>query len=375
MVIAPDAYKGCLSAQAVAAAMARGLAQGWPEAVPVLLPMADGGEGTLEALAQDGPVLWRTRATVDALGRPVIVPTLLGQDADGPWAALESAAMLGLPGAPGSVDGRHSGGLGVVLRALLQEGQQRILIGLGGTSVVDGGAGLLDALGARFRDAQGRVLRPVPRSLLHAQDLDLRTLEPLCASARLIALADVDNPLLGSSGAVACYGLQKGIVPEEAADFEHVLARLAELYETAFGGAVAQRAGAGAAGGLGAALAALGATLVPGAAEIGRRLQLESQLAQAAWALTGEGRADAQTLQGKVPWQVATLARRYQVPVCLISGGLDVQAAAALDAHFESVECLSTGPVLSAEDTREGLASRTAALARAYGRRFHAGRG
>ena len=364
VVIAPDSFKGSLPAKAVALAMAEGLARGWPEALPVLVPMADGGEGTLDVLLELGRATCLTRVVTDALGRPAEVRAAILQDLDGPWAVLESAAVLGLPEAPGSVDVRHSGGLGLLLRGLLREGHRRFLIALGGTSIVDGGAGLLDALGARFLDTEGRVLRPFPRALMHMDRMVLQDFEPLCAQARIVVLTDVENPLLGPLGAVACYGLQKGIVAEEAADFEEVLTRLSDQYRLAFGRPVADCPGGGSAGGLGAALAALGATLLPGAAEIAERLGLPETLMGAAWALTGEGRADRQTMQGKAPWQVAMLARGRGVPVSLISGVLDPVAHEALRAHFGTCHGLSPGPVLSPAETTLRLIEMTASVAR-----------
>lgn len=361
VVIAPASFKGSLPAHAVARIMAAALRREWPRAAVRLCPMADGGEGSLRALA--GPLHARLRvATVPgADGRPQRAHYAIARDGR---AVIESAQVIGLtlPGcARVSVADRSSYGLGVLLRRLVADGARRLVVTLGGSGTNDGGAGLLCALGARLLDARGRALPPTPRGLRRLAVLDLDGLDANLRACEITALVDVDAPLTGARGATYTFGPQKGVKRGERAAFDAALARLARL---AHAERFARGAGAGAAGGLGFALALLGARLVPGAEFIARATGLDEALAGAAFVLTGEGCSDAQTLRGKAPWVVAAHARGARVPAVLVSGAVDPRVFAALRRRF--YDCVATRPprVGEADTLRHARALLSAAVRR-----------
>ena len=331
VIIAPDSYKGSAEAADVAAALAAGLAHSCPDATITEAPMADGGEGTLACIAAARPGRWQ-HASVEAIhGERVTAPWYRTETGLG---AIESARVLGLPliersdRAPGLVD-RGSGALGRLIRAALDAGVREIAVGLGGSACNDAGLGLLLALGARARDAGGRDVAPTLAGLLALDTLSLDDIDPRLADTRLRVLCDVDNPLLGATGASRVYGPQKGLTAAEIDAVEQAFARLA--------GATGARAdvdapGSGAAGGLGFALAALGATLEPGADTLIELTGLKRQMAAADLVITGEGRSDAQTLSGKLPLAIARAAA--PVPTALLSGAIADDARDALEGAF-----------------------------------------
>jgi glycerate kinase len=338
VLIAPDSFKGSLRAADVAAAIAEGVREGWPEAAVHCLPLADGGEGTLDALAAL-PHTRHSTPTLDLTGRPSTAPWLMLDDRT---AVLESATVLGLAQAGDvPVAARHSTGLGRLLRAVLDARPRAIWVGLGGTGVNDGGAGFLRALGAELRDATGQAIAADASGLAQLASVSLAGLDPRLADTPLYALADVSSPLCGPSGATHVFGPQKGVPPHALAQFDGWLARLAA--RAAAAGApddCMHHPGAGAAGGLGWAMLILGARILPGAQTVMQALHLDQTLAAADWVITGEGRSDAQTLLGKLPWQVANAARQRCVPVSLIAGDVDPRARPALEAVLDEVVAL-----------------------------------
>ncbi|MDI3256646.1 MAG: glycerate kinase [Kyrpidia sp.] len=324
IVIAPDSYKGSLPAPRVAAAMARAAREVFPRAEVDEIPMADGGEGTAEALASATGGRLITVQVTGPLGEPVEAAfAVLG---DGRTAVVETAQASGLPLVP--PDRRDPGrtttfGTGELIRAALDQGCDSLIIGLGGSATNDAGAGLLQALGGRILDAGGNDLPPGGRALARAARIDLRNLDPRLAAVRVRAACDVDNPLCGPRGASAVFGSQKGATPEQVGELDAALAHFGRLMERTTGKSIVNLPGAGAAGGLGAGLVAwLNASLERGVHLIAEAVRLRERLAGADLVLTGEGSTDGQTARGKAPMGVLEIAASAGVPVVLLSGGL-----------------------------------------------------
>ncbi len=374
VVVAPDSFKGSLSAPAVCAAIARGLARVWPEAEIRERPMADGGEGTLDA------VLWalgaggqrRIQIVGGAGGAPVSAAWGLVDGPKGRTAVIEIAEVVGLTDAAGmrvSVGARTTRGVGELMRALLDLGIRRFLIGVGGSSTNDGGAGMLASLGLALFDAAGGPVAPTPDGLASLTRADAGGLDPRLAQASITIMSDVNNPLCGERGATAIFGAQKGVAAGDGARFDATLSRFATLAERAVGVSAAANAGAGAAGGLGFALQLLGGTFCSGAEVIAQLIGLDAALAGADWAITGEGRSDAQTLLRKAPWVVAERARASGVPITLLSGAVDPAALAELGRAFDGCFALPAGPASLAECIAQAdrlLADRAEQIARVF---------
>jgi glycerate kinase len=319
VVVAPDKFKGSLTAAQVAEHLAVGLRRYSPDLEIRLAPVADGGDGTLEAVLACG----YTR-------RPVVVSGPTGEpiDADlavrGRTAVVELAEASGLRRLPGGrLDPMRAGsrGTGELVRAALDAGCDEIVVGLGGSAGTDGGAGMLQALGARLLDRQGHELEPGGAALrgLHAVDLD--GLDARLVGASIVLASDVDNPLLGPTGAAAVYGPQKGADPGQVAELDDALHRWAEVIAAAIEYDRSATPGAGAAGGVGfAALAVLDAVLRPGIELILELIEFEALLPGARLVITGEGSLDRQSLHGKAPVGVATAAARHQVTTIAVAG-------------------------------------------------------
>ncbi len=343
VVIAPDSFKGSVSAGDAAAAIAAGVRRVWPEAELRLRPMADGGEGTLDAVLTAGGER-RTARVSGAAGGPVDASYgLIGKDT----VVIESAQVVGLTDAEATahpVEARSTRGLGELIRMLLDAGVKSFLAGLGGSSTNDGGAGLLAALGLKLQDASGRAVEPTPAGLAALSHVDASALDSRLAGARITILSDVDNPLCGERGATAIFGPQKGVGPESIAAFDARLARFATLAEAAVGRRAKERPGAGAAGGLGFALLLLGGELRSGAEVVADLQGLDAALDGADWLITGEGRSDRQTLLGKTPLIAARHAAARGVPATLISGGIDRGALPELSRYFAGCYSIAFGP-------------------------------
>ncbi|MEX1336773.1 glycerate kinase [Hydrogenibacillus schlegelii] len=329
-VLAPDKFKGTLTAAEAAAAMVAALRAAWPEAEAILIPMADGGEGTLEAILQARGGRREVAFVEDASG--VVGPVEYGvvDGPGGPVAVVESARIVGRTARPVPVLRRTTVGLGRLIVHLRDAGFRRFWIGLGGSLTNDGGLGLLAGLGARFRDAAGRELDPAAESLFALAEVDLAPALEKAADLELSVFADVGAPLVGPDGATFVFGPQKGLPMASLSEVDAAVRRFAERVCDAPppcpGGpeAAVGAPGAGAAGGLGFALARLGARLLPGADGIAELVGLEAAIAGAHFVVTGEGQTDRQTLFGKVPAAVARLARLHGRPVFLLSGRIAV---------------------------------------------------
>nr|WP_242697898.1 glycerate kinase [Bordetella holmesii] len=323
IVIAPDSFKESLSAADAARAIERGVKQACPGAHTVLVPMADGGEGTVEAvLAATGGQARQTRVR-DALGRDTLAQWGWLDDATAVIEMASAAGLEGIAAAQRDPLGADTYGVGQLILAALDDGARTLILGLGGSATTDGGSGMLRALGARFLDAQGKEIAPGGAALQTLARIDLDGLDARLASLDVHVACDVDNPLCGPQGAAHVFGPQKGANPQQVAQLDAALGQLATIAHHTLGHDHRDTAGAGAAGGLGfAAHAFLRARFRPGVELVAERGGLAQALQGATLAFTGEGRMDAQTLRGKTPAGVARLAQQAGVPVVALAGSL-----------------------------------------------------
>ncbi|EOC1454878.1 glycerate kinase [Cronobacter sakazakii] len=348
IVIAPDSFKESLSAMDVARAIEAGFREIYPQAHYVCVPMADGGEGTVEAMvaATGGQII--TTPVTAPLGNKV--DGFFGLLGDGETAVVEMAAASGLhlvPTAQRDPRITTSYGTGELILAALERGVKAIIIGIGGSATNDGGAGMMQALGARFLDGEGRELAPGGAALARLERLDLSALDPRLAQVSVTAACDVDNPLCGEKGASAVFGPQKGATPAIVTELDAALRRFGEQLEAATGKAIIRAPGAGAAGGMGAALLGmLNAELRPGIEIVIESLGLAQAVRDADLVITGEGRLDSQSIHGKTPVGVARVAKQFQRPVVAIAGSLtpDYQIVHehGIDAAFSVIDRIVT---------------------------------
>ena len=371
VVIAPDSFKESLSAAEVASAIAAGLREVWPHAELLCRPMADGGEGTVDALLAATGGEYRESRVRGPLGAPLL--------AHWGWlpaercALIEMAAASGLqrvPPAERDVLRACSHGTGELIRAALDAGAVRIVLGLGGSATNDGGSGMLRALGVHLEDAAGRPLPPGGAALAQLARIDASGLAPRLAGVAVEVACDVDNPLCGPRGASAVFGPQKGADAAQVTQLDAALARFADCCATALGRDERERPGSGAAGGMGfAARTFLQASFRPGIELVAEVAGLEAALAGADLAITGEGRLDRQTLHGKTPLGVAALARRHGVPVVALAGSLGDGYQALYRHGIAAAFSLVPGPLGLAEALAEAprlLRERAADLARLW---------
>lgn len=325
IVLAPDSFKGSLSAVQVCELMRQAVLAEQPDAAVDAVPMADGGEGTVQALvAAAGGQLVGLQAT-GPLGRPIQAYIGAIEYEGERCAVLEAASLFGLPmveGADRNPLRTTSRGLGDAIAAALDMGFRRFIIGLGGSATNDGGLGMLAALGVRPYDADGRKLFGFGSDLAEVARIDWSALDGRLRDCRFTVATDVANPLLGREGATYVYGPQKGADAAALDLLETGMERYAALSAQSRGAGLDAERGAGAAGGLGFALLQLGGELVPGAQVVERASGLKDKIARADWVLTGEGCSDEQTLYGKAPLHVARLAAAAGKPALLVSGSL-----------------------------------------------------
>ena len=365
VVLAPDSFKGSIAAAAVAEALANGWRTVDPTAEILARPMADGGEGTLDAFAAAVPGSTRVPMTVTGPhGRPVAASWLLlpaTDDAPKGTAVIELASTSGIEllGADLRPLDAHSVGFGEAIAAALAHDVSRLVLGIGSSSSTDGGTGMLTALGARFMDASGATVPLGARGLDSLASADLSRLHALPTGGVLV-LSDVTNPLLGAFGSAAIFGPQKGLGEAALVRADAGLARLAKLLP-----ADPQTPGAGAAGGVGFGLLAWGARLVPGAAEVAELVDLRGALAAASVVVTGEGAFDGQSAAGKAPTHVAALAAEAAVPVALVAGRISPDADTSAFAATVSLSELAGGSEAAMIAPARWLREAGAVLARA----------
>lgn len=378
ILVAPDSFGGALDSVAVAQAVGAGWLRARPGDEVVLAPMADGGEGTLAAVAAalGDRAVRRTVAVHDALERPLQADWLLLDE--GRVGFVEMAAASGLARltvderTPASARVATTRGTGELVRSALDAGVLRLILGLGGSATNDGGTGLLTALGVRFLDLAGRELGPGGAALAELVRIDASGLDPRLAQIEMVVASDVTNPLTGPAGAAATYGPQKGADPAAVTDLDAALGVYGAAVEATTGRAVADMPGAGAAGGTGAALLGFSnSTLRPGVEVVAEMIGLESALEAADLVITGEGRADEQTLAGKAAMGVAVLAGQRGIPVVLLCGHLGPGSEALeVSGLFELIQPVADRPMTLAEamaDTERLLMNAAERLASSVG--------
>ncbi|QIQ20595.1 glycerate kinase [Zophobihabitans entericus] len=324
IVIAPDSFKESLSALEVAKEVKKGFAEVFDSAEYILLPVADGGEGTVDAMVD---ALKGTKITIeitDPLGQKG--QAFYGLSGDKDRAIIEMAAASGLERVP--VEKRDprittSYGTGELIKDALSKGVTHCIIGIGGSATNDGGAGMLQALGVKLLNKQGKQIGFGGAALADLDRIDISGLDPRVKECQIDTACDVTNPLTGPNGASAIFGPQKGATPDMIKELDQNLSHFADIIKRDLGLDVATVPGTGAAGGMGIALLAfLNATLKPGIEIITGMLGLEELIKNADLVITGEGRVDNQSVNGKVPVGVAKLAQRHQKPVIAIAGSL-----------------------------------------------------
>jgi glycerate 2-kinase len=347
VVIAPDKFKGSLSAADAAGAMACGVTRACPGATIVVVPMADGGEGTVDALVA---------ATAGSVHEAVVtgprgesLRASFGLSGDGRTAVIEMAAASGLVLVP-----KHernplvatTRGTGELILAAIALGAKRLIVGIGGSATNDGGAGLGQALGFRLLDVQGNELKPGGGDLGRLARIDSCARRPELDAVEVAVACDVTNPLCGPTGASAVYGPQKGADSGMIATLDRNLARFASIVERDLGVAIKELPGSGAAGGLGGGLVAFaGGKLSPGIELVIKAVDLESRLKHASLCLTGEGAIDGQSAFGKTAVGVARLARALKCPVLALAGSIGPGASAVLEQGIDAYFSICPGPI------------------------------
>lgn len=339
VVVAPDSFKGSLTAKEVARAIEAGLRRVWPAASIERVPMADGGEGTAEALVEaTGGRCLPVRVT-GPMGEPV--EALLGILGDGRTGVVEVASASGLLHVPPEErDPRlaTSRGTGELIRAALDRGVKRLVVALGGSATNDAGAGMAQALGVSLRDEFGRELPPGGAALRALAGIEMSRLDRRLEDVELFVACDVDNPLCGPEGASAVYGPQKGASPSMIDELDEALRTFAAVVKEQLGVDVLELPGGGAAGGLGAGLVAfLGGELKRGVELVLEAVGFEERLHWADLVITGEGTLDAQTLRGKVPYGVLQAAKAAGIPTVAVAGGVSGDVEPFYDAGFAAV--------------------------------------
>jgi glycerate kinase len=345
IVIAPDSFKESLSAPAVAEAIAQGLRRALPTVDCVCIPMADGGEGTVEAILAATKGERRVNTVQDALDRPI--------QAHWGWlsgkvAIIEMACAAGLEHiavAERDPLRASSFGVGQLIRHALDLGAEKIVLGLGGSATNDAGAGMLQALGLVLLDDAGHALPPGGAALARLAQIDRSHLDPRLNHVQFTIASDVNNPLCGPSGASAIFGPQKGATPEHVHTLDQALGHFADLCAKTLGQDCRDAPGAGAAGGVGfAAHAWLDACFRPGVEVVAELGGLAHAISGAQLVITGEGRMDAQTLHGKTPMGVAKIAQSAGVPVIAIAGSLGEGYQALYQTGMVAAFSLVAGP-------------------------------
>jgi glycerate kinase len=347
IVIAPDSYKGCLSALDVTNAIEGAILEFYPEINVVKVPIADGGEGTVDALvtATNGKLMFSE--VLDPLGEKIVAKWgILG---DGTSAVIEMASASGLPLIPKEKRNPYitsTFGTGQLIISALDENCKKIVIGIGGSATNDGGVGMAKALGAKFFDSSGKELHDGGYALQKLNKIDISNIDPRIKNTEILVACDVDNPLCGPRGASAVYGPQKGATPEMILELDKALLNFSEIAQKTVGKDVKNIAGAGAAGGLGAGLMFFTeASLMPGVELVLEVTNFNSLVEDADLVITGEGNTDFQTVFGKAPVGVAKAAKKYNIPVICISGGLGEGYESVFEKGIDAIVSISSGPV------------------------------
>ena len=370
IVIAPQGFKESLTGIEIARAMEQGVRAVWPSAETVLVPVADGGDGTLQSLVDSSGGEVRTARAIDPLGREIEVEW--GALGDGTTAVIEMARSSGL-----ALLGTHERdplnsttyGVGQVMKAALDAGFTRFIIGIGGSATNDGGAGMAQALGARLLAADGNDLPPGGAALARLDRIDVSGFDNRLAGASIEVACDVNNPLCGPTGASAIFGPQKGASADDVAELDAALNRFGEIAKRDLGSDVSEIPGAGAAGGLGAGLMAFAnAQLRLGADIVLEAVGLDEKLDGADLVIVGEGQFDRSTVFNKSPVAVAQRARQRGIPVIGIAGSLGAGYREVHEHGIDAVFSLVNGPMTLSEamaDTERLVSTATEEACRA----------
>ncbi|MCU4581760.1 glycerate kinase [Acinetobacter gyllenbergii] len=369
VVIAPDSFKDSLSAQEIAQAIASGWQQVFPDAEIIQCPMADGGEGSIEAVLEVCSGEWREQMVQGPLGEPVL--------AKWGWLATEKIAIIEMAQAsgiqlvqPADRDACISStfGTGELILAALDAGAKEIVLTVGGSATNDAGTGLLTALGATFLDAKHNPLAAGGIALQNLAKINLDQLDPRIQQTQFRLAADVTNPLCGTNGASHIFGPQKGASPQQVLELDQALSHFADVTTQLLGVDQRNEAGAGAAGGLGfAARTFLKAEFRSGVEVIAELNQLAAKIQGADWVITGEGKFDEQTLNGKTPFGVAKIAQAANIPVIVIAGTLGENYQALYPHGVTAAFSLTSGPTSleeACQNAAELIHARTTDIAR-----------
>ncbi|EKU41793.1 glycerate kinase [Lysinibacillus fusiformis ZB2] len=342
VIISPDSYKGTLSAVEVAKAMQTGILDVDHSIETIILPVADGGEGTLQSLIASTDGRYCSATVLDPLGRAIKAQYgVLGDQVTCVIEMAQASGIMLLQENEKNPELATSYGTGQLIKAALDQGFRKFIIGIGGSATNDAGTGMLQALGVRFLTSEGLELEAGVSNLMQLDGIDMSLLDTRLAEATFTIACDVDNPLIGERGATAIFGPQKGVQKHQVAEFDRCLKHFADIVEAQFTIRLHDYKGAGAAGGMGGALIAfLKGTFHAGIDLVLDAVQLQAHLAEAQLVITGEGKSDLQTLHGKAPLGVARAAKQANVESMLLSGGIDTKANAALQAYFTVVESL-----------------------------------
>lgn len=358
IVIAPDSFKESISAKDAAIAIEKGIHQVIPQAQCILVPMADGGEGTMQALIDSSNGTLIPCRVHDPLMNPI--DACWGKMGDDKTAVIEMAISSGLALVPKEKRNpliTNTYGFGELIKAALDEGCTQFILGIGGSATNDGGVGMLQALGYQFFDKDGRELPLGGAALSNLTRIDASHRHPLLHKATFRVACDVNNPLCGPNGASAVYGPQKGATPEMVQILDRALAHFADIALQHTGISIVNRPGAGAAGGLGGGLLAfLNATLMKGVDLVIQCSTLENAIAKADLVFTGEGSIDAQTQSGKTPFGVAQLALKYHVPCIGLCGNLGDGSELLYHHGFHALFSITDRPMSPEESMSEASA-------------------
>lgn len=351
IVCALDSFKGSATSLQLGEAIATGLHNTLPDVRTTVVPVADGGEGTVAAFAASFPTATETTVPVPGpFGEPVTAPLLLLPDGTAVAEVASAAGLYFSAKTPAAAAAASSQGVGSLIKAALDSGAPKMLLGLGGSCTTDGGLGALSHLGATATTSGGAPVAAGLSGVQELANLDLTTLDSRLAAFELVLLTDVASPLTGPTGAAAMFGPQKGLTAEQIAVAEPAMTAYGNLLEQACGKKVAELPGAGAAGGLGAGLSALpNVSLASGLTTFLQAANFATLVAEADLVITGEGRLDEQSLQGKLPMQIAAIAGQQQVPVIAVVGENLLSAAQSAAAGISFVETLVPGPLSLAQ--------------------------
>jgi glycerate kinase len=347
IVIAPDSFKGSLTALEVAKCIEKGIKKVDARIETVIVPMADGGEGTVQSLIDVSNGKLIDARVHDPLFR--LAESFYGIMGDGKTAIIEMAAASGLPMLKSDERNPHKTstfGTGELIKDALDKGCTNIIIGLGGSATNDGGTGMAQALGVRFLDANGTELKMCGAELINIHSVDVSGIDPRVSSLNIVAACDVDNPLCGIKGASQVYGRQKGATDADVEMLDKGLAHFAQCMKSDYGFDYKDYPGAGAAGGLGyGVMCFMGAKLERGIDIVTRVTRLAEKMEGADLVFTGEGRMDSQTAFGKTPFGVAQVAKQTNIPVVAIAGGLGSGYQELYDKGFDGIFSLIDKPM------------------------------